>query len=286
MFSKGVFSLIHKKWVALAAMLLLLAACEEENKTSSAEGNPPAEETVNEEERETEKVEKPVEPKEQQVKEEEQAAVAEPAYRINPANWSVQPIADAPEKVVLLTIDDAPDKHAMKMAEMLKSQDIPAIFFVNGHFLDTDEEKQQLKKLHEMGFAIGNHTNSHPNLRDLTEQQQAEEILQLNETVEGIIGEKPKFFRAPHGANTDFSKKLVEEQGMTLMNWTYGYDWEQQYRDAQSLMDIMVNSEFLNNGANLLMHDREWTSEALPGIIQGLKDKGYGFADPTAIEGI
>ena len=267
-------------------MLLLLAACEEENKTSSAEGNPPAEETVNEEERETEKVEKPVEPKEQQVKEEEQAAVAEPAYRINPANWSVQPIADAPEKVVLLTIDDAPDKHAMKMAEMLKSQDIPAIFFVNGHFLDTDEEEQQLKKLHEMGFAIGNHTNSHPNLRDLTEQQQAEEILQLNETVEGIIGEKPKFFRAPHGANTDFSKKLVEEQGMTLMNWTYGYDWEQQYRDAQSLMDIMVNSEFLNNGANLLMHDREWTSEALPGIIQGLKDKGYGFADPTAIEGI
>lgn len=281
--------MIHKKWAILSAALLLLAACGENNETSSEDNNPPAEEAANEEEKETEKV---AELKEEQAKEKEQEqekeqeVTAEPQYRINPANWSVQPIADAPEKVVLLTIDDAPDKHAVEMAEMLKSQEIPAIFFVNGHFLDTDEEKQQLKKIHEMGFAIGNHTNSHPNLRDLTEQQQAEEILQLNETVEGIIGEKPKFFRAPHGVNTDFSKQLVQQEGMTLMNWTYGYDWEQQYRNSQSLTDIMVNSEFLNNGANLLMHDREWTSEALPDIIQGLKDKGYGFADPAAIEGI
>ena len=285
--------MIHKKWTILAVALLLLAACGDDNKNSSEVNNPPAEETGNEK-KETDKVEKTAEPKEQQVngeeqeqeEQEEQEVAEEPQYRINPANWSVQPTVAADEKVVLLTIDDAPDKHAMEMAELLKNQGIPAIFFVNGHFLDTDEEKQQLKKLHDMGFAIGNHTNSHPNLRDLTEQQQKEEILLLNKAVEEIIGEKPKFFRAPHGANTDFSKQLVEQEGMILMNWTYGYDWEQQYQNAQSLTDIMVNSEFLNNGANLLMHDREWTSEALPGIIQGLKDKGYGFVDPEAIEGI
>lgn len=288
MFSKGVFSLIYKKWPVLAASLFVLAACGDEQGAPPEEKNPPAEEVENEKE-ETDKVEKTTESKEQQVNEEEkeeQKVADEPQYRINPANWSVQPITVADEKVVLLTIDDAPDKHAMEMAEILKTQGIPAIFFVNGHFLDTDEEKQQLKKLHDMGFAIGNHTNSHPNLRDLSEQQQKEEILLLNNTVEDIIGEKPEFFRAPHGANTDFSKQLVEQEGMVLMNWTYGYDWEQQYRDVQSLTDIMVNSEFLNNGANLLMHDREWTSEALPGIIQGLKDKGYGFVDPEDIEGI
>ncbi len=272
--------------MTLAATLILLAACSGENdKLSVEEKEPAADQTANEEK--AGESEKAAEPKEEDKEQETQeVAVAEPQYRVNSANWSVQPIADAAEKVVLVTIDDAPDKHAMEMAETLKKQEIPAIFFVNGHFLDTDEEKRQLKKLHEMGFAIGNHTNSHPNLRDLTEQQQKEEILQLNETIEGIIGEKPKFFRAPHGANTDFSKQLVQEHEMVLMNWTYGYDWEQQYRDAQSLTDIMVNTEYLNNGANLLMHDREWTSEALPGIIEGLKDKGYGFVDPAAIEGI
>lgn len=281
--------LIHRKWIAFAAVTLLLTACTDQNTASTSDEKESAEEqAVSKEEQETEEVKKEEAAKEEAEAEEkpEEVAAAEPQYRINSSNWSAQPITDASEKVVLVTIDDAPDKHAMEMAETLKSQNVPAIFFVNGHFLDTDEEKQQLKKIHEMGFAIGNHTNSHPNLRDLTEEQQTDEILQLNETIEQIIGEKPKFFRAPHGANTDFSKQLVQDQGMVLMNWTYGYDWEQQYQNAQSLTNIMINTEFLNNGANLLMHDREWTSEALPDIIQGLKDKGYGFVDPEAIEGI
>ncbi|TWT07388.1 polysaccharide deacetylase family protein [Planococcus sp. CPCC 101016] len=280
--------MIHRKWIAFAAVTLLLTACTDQNTATSDEKEPAEEQAVSKEEQETEEVKKEEAAKEEAEAEEkpEEVAAADPQYRINSANWSAQPITDASEKVVLVTIDDAPDKHAMEMAETLKSQNVPAIFFVNGHFLDTDEEKQQLKKIHEMGFAIGNHTNSHPNLRDLTEEQQTDEILQLNETIEQIIGEKPKFFRAPHGANTDFSKQLVQDQGMVLMNWTYGYDWEQQYQNAQSLTNIMINTEFLNNGANLLMHDREWTSEALPDIIQGLKDKGYGFVDPEAIEGI
>nr|WP_316046622.1 hypothetical protein [Planococcus glaciei] len=70
------------------------------------------------------------------------------------------------------------------------------------------------------------------------------------------------------------------------MNWTYGYDWEKQYMDAAALTDIMVNTEFLRNGANLLMHDREWTAQALPGIIEGLRAKGYSFVEPDEIEGV
>ena len=42
----------------------------------------------------------------------------------------------------MLTIDDAPDKRALDMAKTLKDLDAPAIFFVNGHFIDTDEERE------------------------------------------------------------------------------------------------------------------------------------------------
>ncbi|ANU27846.1 polysaccharide deacetylase family protein [Planococcus versutus] len=278
--------MIHKKWMAIVAASFLLAACGEQTTTSSStekEAEPVEDNTAIEKQEETgsEKA-KETEPE----KTEEEKAVSEPRYQINSANWSVQPIADADEKVVLVTIDDAPDKHSMEMAETLKSQDIPAIFFVNGHFLDSDEKKQQLKEIHEMGFVIGNHTYSHQDLKSLTEEQQREEITKVNEMVEDITGEKPKFFRAPFGSNTDFSKQLVADEEMVLMNWTYGYDWEKQYQEAQALADIMVNTEYLNNGANLLMHDRDWTVEALPRIIQGLADKGYGFVDPKEIEGI
>jgi len=137
-----------------------------------------------------------------------------------------------------------------------------------------------------MGFPIGNHTYSHPNLNDLSEEKQREEIIGLSDLVEEIIGERPQFFRAPFGVNTDFSKQLVEEEGMVLMNWSYGYDWNEEYRNKDALADIMVNTDLLRNGANLLMHDREWTAAALEEIVTGLRDKGYEMVDPDAIKKI
>jgi peptidoglycan/xylan/chitin deacetylase (PgdA/CDA1 family) len=212
------------------------------------------------------------------------AEPAEPLYELNEANWSFRPIGDADPKAALLTFDDAPDKHALEMAKTLKELDAPAIFFVNGHFIDTDEEKAVLKEIHEMGFPIGNHTMSHPNLQQIPEDAQREEILGVNKIVEQVTGEKPKFFRAPFGVNTDFTRQLAADEGMLLMNWTYGFDWEPAYQNAEALADIMVNTEYLNNGANLLMHDREWTAAALPKIVKGLRDKGYTLIDPATIK--
>lgn len=232
------------------------------------------------------KSEEQVEVTQEVVEEEPIEETQEPLYELNPANWTLQPIGDANPKVVLLTIDDAPDKYAVEMAKTLKALNAPAIFFVNGHFIEADEQIANMKEIHDMGFAIGNHTQTHANLKDISEDQQREEILKVNETVEAVIGEKPKFFRAPFGVNTEFSKSLVHSEGMLLMNWTYGYDWEKDYMDAASLTDIMVNTEYLTDGANLLMHDRQWTAEALTGIVEGFRSKGYDFIDPHTIKGI
>lgn len=212
--------------------------------------------------------------------------IQEPLYELNRATWGFEPIEDANPQMVLLTFDDAPDKHALDMAKTLRELDAPAIFFVNGHFIDSAEKKAMLKEIHELGFAIGNHTKTHADLQQLSEVDQADEILSVSDTVEEVIGERPKFFRAPFGQNTDYSKALVEEEGMLLMNWSFGYDWEKQYMDAASIADIMVNTELLRDGANLLMHDREWTAEALREIVEGLRAKGYDFIDPATIQGL
>lgn len=215
-------------------------------------------------------------------------------YRLNEDNWSLEPIEDGiDENVVLLTIDDIPDKHALEMAKILKKLDAPAIFFANGHFLHNEENKEMLRQIHELGFPIGNHTMTHPNLAEISEADQRAEILELNTLIEEIIGEKPKFFRAPHGVNTDFVRELVKQENMLLMNWTYGYDYFEPYKDAEKLTEAMitgkgpevdVNYSLLKPGANLLMHDREWTLAALEDIVEGLREQGYSFVDPATIE--
>ena len=277
-----------KKILASGLTLLLLTACGSEQAGTSQEDKKPDQTEVKQEdqkpkdnpktkEKETHKEEK-VEPSKEVIQTQD--------YKINENNWSIEPIGGANPKVVLLTIDDAPDQHALQMAQDLKALNAPAIFFVNGHFLDTPEEKETLKKIHDMGFMIGNHTYSHSSLKDLSPEKQKEEILSVSDLVESITGERPKFFRAPFGQNTDYSRQLAKEEKMSLMNWTYGYDWEKQYQNKKAITDIMVNSPYLNHGANLLMHDRTWTSEALIDIVKGLRAKGYETLDPNRIKTI
>ncbi len=214
----------------------------------------------------------------------EQKQEAAPEYELNEANWTFEPIDAANEKVALITIDDAPDKYAVEMAKTLKGLEAQAIFFVNGHFIDTEEEKNRLKQIFDMGFPIGNHTYSHGRLDKLSIEKQTEEIVKLNDEIEAVTGERPKFFRAPFGINTDHSKKIVADEGMLLMNWTYGYDWDKNYMTKEAISEIMVNSPYLTNGANLLMHDREWTNAALKDIVSGLRGKGYEMLDPAKIK--
>lgn len=277
-----------KKILASGLTLLLLTACGSEQAGTSQEDEMSGQTEVKNE------VQKPKESTNTEKKDTDKEEKVEPSkeviqtrdYKINENNWSIEPIGDSNPKVVLLTIDDAPDQHALQMAKDLKALNAPAIFFVNGHFLDTPEEKEILKKIHDMGFMIGNHTYSHSSLKDLSPEKQKEEILSVSDLVETITGERPKFFRAPFGQNTDYSRQLAKEEKMSLMNWTYGYDWEKQYQNKAAIADIMINSPYLNNGANLLMHDRTWTSEALTDIVKGLRAKGYEMLDPNRIKTI
>src|SRR5690625_7428841 len=117
---------------------------------------------------------------------------------------------------------------------------------------------------------IGNHTYSHSDLQTLSKEEQKEEITTVTEQIESITGEKPVFFRAPFGHNTDYSKKIAEEEGMVLMNWTYGYDWDEEYMTKEAITDIMVNIELLTHVVNLLIHDSICTIYSLADIVRCL----------------
>lgn len=285
--------------------ILLLAACgdsnskqNEDNRSNETEEQSDeltgqGEEDITDEDSSDDKADEPNVNEGNQIAEED----IEAQYRVS-ENWSLVPIVEGTnENVVLLTIDDAPEKYALEMAKTLKELDAGAIFFVNGHFIDTPEEAEVLKEIHNMGFLIGNHTYSHVNLKTLENdlEKQREEIVGLNDVIEDIIGERPKFFRAPHGVNTDISRKIAEEEKMVLMNWSYGYDYFTPYMNKDKLVEAMVSGEgpevdvpysLLKPGANLLMHDREWTNAALKDIITGLREEGYEILDPRLLETI
>lgn len=216
-----------------------------------------------------------------------EAEVVAYEYQINPDIFTVVPITDADTEVVLLTFDDSPqppDSQTLEIAQTVKEKGANAIFFVMGQFLESEESRKIIKEVSDMGFEIGNHSYSHPDMASISYEEQLEEIIATNDAIEEITGKRPRFFRAPYGSYNADTDAISELENMTLMNWTYGYDWVDGYMEETALADIMINAPELGSGGNLLMHDRPWTAAAIGTIIDGLRAQGYEMVDPKLIE--
>lgn len=215
-------------------------------------------------------------------------------YYIDPEISSVLPAnEDANPNVVLATVDDVPRKlpetptSSVEEAQAMADRGIYGIFFVNGMYLqgeDGEEGRQALKEIADMGHVIGNHTLTHYSLDQVpNEETLRHEIIGNQDIIEEVIGYRPQFFRPPHGIEAPGLEGILEEENMVSMNWSYGFDWDENYSDPATLADVMVNTEFLSPGANLLMHDLTWTNEAMPAILDGIQAKGYEFVDARDI---
>ena len=215
-------------------------------------------------------------------------------YYIDPETSSVLPAnEDANPNVVLATVDDVPRKlpetptSSVEEAQAMADRGIYGIFFVNGMYLqgeDGEEGQQALKEIADMGHVIGNHTLTHYSLDQVPDEETLRhEIIGNQDIIEEIIGYRPQFFRPPHGIEIPELEGILEEENMVSMNWSYGFDWDENYSDPATLADVMVNTEFLSPGANLLMHDLTWTKEAMPAILDGIQAKGYEFVDARDI---
>ncbi|MER2147285.1 MAG: polysaccharide deacetylase family protein [Aerococcus urinaeequi] len=215
-------------------------------------------------------------------------------YYIDPETSSVMPAnEDANPNVVLATVDDVPRKlpetptSSVEEAQAMANRGIYGIFFVNGMYLqgeDGEEGRQALKEIADMGHVIGNHTLTHYSLDQVPDEETLRhEIIGNQDIIEEVIGYRPKFFRPPHGIEIPELEGILEEENMVAMNWSYGFDWDENYSDPATLADVMVNTEFLSPGANLLMHDLTWTNEAMPAILDGIQAKGYEFVDARDI---
>ncbi|GGF75429.1 hypothetical protein GCM10010912_20760 [Paenibacillus albidus] len=207
-------------------------------------------------------------------------------YHMN-KNYDIIPNDEGTEKkVVLLTFDDGPKEAALinSMMDTLDKHKAKAIFFVNGYRVK--EHPELMKLIHERGGILGNHSWDHIVLKDKPYAEVKKQIEDVQATVKEITGEAPQFFRPPHGAGGDVSKKVAAENGLLYMTWSVGsLDWEMKEKDTNKTDKLIENiTSQLHAGSNILMHELPWTAEALDKLLTTLEGKGYSFVDPRSIE--
>jgi peptidoglycan-N-acetylglucosamine deacetylase len=74
--------------------------------------------------------------------------------------------APLPDKLIVLTFDDAAKTHRTLVAPLLKELDFGATFFACHRWMDDQANFmtwQEIAEIHKMGFEIGNHSWTHGN---------------------------------------------------------------------------------------------------------------------------
>lgn len=117
---------------------------------------------------------------------------------------------------VAITFDDGYEDVIANAYPILKKHGLTACVFINGlpdingNFGYLNGRKllnlKQIKKLKRVGWEIGYHTKTHPDLRKLSEEQLHEEIVKNKRNLEKNLGFKLYYFAYPHGA---YNKKIV-----------------------------------------------------------------------------
>ncbi len=116
-----------------------------------------------------------------------------------------------PDKLVVLTFDDAPASQYSIAAPLLKKYGFNATFFVCEfpNFKDSTKYMTwyQIQQLGLMGFEIANHTQSHPGVSHLSKDQFLKELKYIDDQCDSLKIGKTKTFAYP-GYDLD-AKTLV-----------------------------------------------------------------------------
>jgi peptidoglycan/xylan/chitin deacetylase (PgdA/CDA1 family) len=199
-------------------------------------------------------------------------------------NYFLKPVDDGGnERVVLLTFDDGPKEEEMltDILDTLDRHGAKAIFFVNG--FRVRQNPDLLRLIDERGHAVGNHSYDHIVLRGEPEDVVDRQLEDVQDLVEQTIGKRPRFFRPPNGAGSDYVRAKAAELGMLYMNWSNGsLDWADNRNDPEGVIRTVM--EQLRPGCIILMHELSWTATALDDLLTRIEEEGYAFLHPDAID--
>ncbi len=189
--------------------------------------------------------------------------------------------------IAYLTFDDGPSARTVEILDILKEYDIKATFFVVGDYLNTEAEREIVKRAYDEGHTIAAHTDSHV-YKDIYSSVEA--FLADMDAVCGkiydITGEYPSVIRFPGGTVNSYNTLVYEDiaREMLRRGFLY-YDWHSTTMDTAGVTDPYAIADHATRGSDggpfiILGHDSEYkkpTVAAVPIIIEKLQAKGYTF---------
>lgn len=183
---------------------------------------------------------------------------AAPIYRAHP---------DKPVVSFLINVAWG-NEYIPQMLSVLKKHNVKATFFLEGRWAKNNPELA--KMITGAGHEVGNHSYTHPNMQNLSSSLTRKEIQETNDVIKAVTGVSSRLFAPPSGAFRDETVSIADELGMDTIMWSVDtIDWQ---KPTPSVLTERVLSK-IHNGAFVLMHPTEPTTNSLESLIVNIKKK-------------
>ncbi len=160
-----------------------------------------------------------------------------------------------------------------EILDILNKNGVRATFFAVQFWVEKYPE--YVKKISESSHEIGTHSRTHSYMSKQSESEIKSEILTSSDAIKNITGKSVELFRPPYGDYDDLLINTVGDMGL------YSIQWDVDSLDWKNLSASEIAMRVINKtkaGSIILCHNNGLhTAEALPLIIQTLKNKGYEF---------
>ncbi len=175
-----------------------------------------------------------------------------PRSRFLGSNWTRLPPDAAARGAVAITIDDGPDPEITpRVLSLLDEHNAQATFFCIGERVK--QYAELAREIVRRGHTIENHSQRHLHRFSLLGPRGiAAEIESAQETIGGVTGTRPLFFRAPAGLRNPFLDPVLTRLDLQLASWTRrGFD------TVNRSTDVVLGklTRHLSGGDILLLHD-------------------------------
>jgi peptidoglycan/xylan/chitin deacetylase (PgdA/CDA1 family) len=175
---------------------------------------------------------------------------------------------------VALTFDDGPGPYTPAVLSVLERFHVHATFFAIGK-MERYFSASTVREI-EDGDVIGDHTETHPFLAQLSAHDQHEELFEAIARIELLGGKRPVLFRPPYGSFNATTMRELRALHLLMVLWSADTgDF------SQPGVPVIVERALagVRPGGIILMHDaggvRTQTIAALPAIIRGIRARGY-----------
>lgn len=178
------------------------------------------------------------------------------------------------DKVVSISFDCAwGTEYTDDILKALKVSDVRATWFMVEFW--TEKYEDFVKKISEAGHEIGTHSSTHSYMSKQNAEEIKLELSSFAEAIEKITEKKVELFRPPYGDYDDELIKTASELGYYTIQWDVdSLDWKDL--SAADIAMRVING--VKNGSIILMHNNGLhTAEAVPIILETLKNRGYSF---------